>query len=97
MGRIGWTGHHDHRLVSTVVTEVFQTQKWNKPVQLFYSAIPPATFRQTAPMQLATVDSSFLPVKIAVSESDYETSIGFVALLYKVNTHPKPLKVCTNF
>jgi LmbE family N-acetylglucosaminyl deacetylase len=33
-GASGWTGHHDHRLVSTVVTEVFQTQKWNKPVQL---------------------------------------------------------------
>jgi hypothetical protein len=27
-------------------------------------------------MQLATVDSSFLPVKIAVSESDYEKALA---------------------
>lgn len=75
-GASGWTGHHDHRLVSTVVTEVFQTQKWEKPVQLYYSAIPTGNLPANSPMQLATVDSSFLPVKISVSETDYAKALA---------------------
>ena len=31
-GASGWTGHHDHRLVGSVVTEVFESQKWEKPI-----------------------------------------------------------------
>lgn len=71
-GASGWTGHHDHRLVSTVVTEVFQSQKWEKPSQLYYSAIPTGNIPADSPMQLATVDSSFLPIKIPIAEADYE-------------------------
>jgi LmbE family N-acetylglucosaminyl deacetylase len=71
-GASGWTGHHDHRLVSTVVTEVFQTQKWEKPAQLYYSAIPTGNLPANSPMQLATVDSTYLPFKISVSDADYE-------------------------
>lgn len=71
-GASGWTGHHDHRLVSTVVTEVFQSQKWEKPMQLYYSAIPTGNLPANSPMQLATVDASFLPVKLSIAEADYE-------------------------
>jgi LmbE family N-acetylglucosaminyl deacetylase len=71
-GASGWTGHHDHRLVSTIVTEVFQTQKWEKPAQLYYSAIPTGNLPANSPMQLATVDSTYLPIKISVSDADYE-------------------------
>ena len=71
-GASGWTGHHDHRLVSAVVTEVFQSQKWEKPTQLYYSAIPTGNLPADSPMQLATVDSSFLPIKISIAEADYE-------------------------
>ena len=62
-GASGWTGHHDHRLVSTVVTEVFQSQRWKKPTQLFYSAIPTGNL---------PVDSSFLTVKIPIADADFE-------------------------
>jgi LmbE family N-acetylglucosaminyl deacetylase len=68
----GWTGHHDHRLVSTVVTEVFSSQKWDKPAQLYYSAIPTGNLPSNSPIQLATVDAAYLPVKIPVSDADYE-------------------------
>jgi LmbE family N-acetylglucosaminyl deacetylase len=71
-GASGWTGHHDHRLVSTVVTEVFQSQQWEKPSQLYYSAIPTGNLPADSPIQLATVDSSFLPIKIPIAEADYE-------------------------
>jgi LmbE family N-acetylglucosaminyl deacetylase len=67
----GWTGHHDHRLVGAIVTEVFQSKLWGKPAQLYYSAIPTGNLPRNAVMQLATVDSSFLPIKISVSEVDY--------------------------
>jgi LmbE family N-acetylglucosaminyl deacetylase len=71
-GASGWTGHHDHRLVSTVVTEVFQSQQWDKPTQLFYSAIPAGNLPSESPMQLATVDSSFLTVKVPIADADFE-------------------------
>lgn len=72
----GWTGHHDHRLVSTVVTEVFQTQKRDKPAQLYYSAIPSGNFPINGPLDLATVDSTFLPIKISISGADYEKALA---------------------
>lgn len=75
-GASGWTGHHDHRLVSTVVTEVFQTQKRDKPTQLYYSAIPSGNFPINGPLELATVDSTFLPVKISISDVDYEKALA---------------------
>ncbi len=68
----GWTGHHDHRLVGSIVTEVFESKTWEKPTQLYYAAIPSGRLPKDAVMQLATVDSSFLPVKIAVAEGDYQ-------------------------
>lgn len=68
----GWTGHHDHRLVHAIVTDVFQSQPWKKPAQLYYSAIPAGNLPADSPMQLATTDSSYLPVRIAISDTDYE-------------------------
>lgn len=67
----GWTGHHDHRLVSAVVTEVFQSQKWSKPSQLYYAAIPAGNLPEGSPMALATVDLSYLTLQIPVSDADY--------------------------
>jgi LmbE family N-acetylglucosaminyl deacetylase len=75
-GPSGWTGHHDHRLVNSVVTEVFQTQQWDMPVQLFYNAIPTGNLPANSTMQLATVDSSFLSVKIPISENDYQKALA---------------------
>jgi LmbE family N-acetylglucosaminyl deacetylase len=71
-GASGWTGHHDHRLVGSVVTEVFQSQNWEMPSQLYYAAIPTGDIPAGSPMQLATVDPRFLTIKIPVSEADYE-------------------------
>ena len=71
-GASGWTGHHDHLLTGSVVTEIFQSQQWGKPSQLYYAAIPTGSLPKDSPMQLATVDSSFLTVKIPVSQADYD-------------------------
>ena len=70
-GASGWSGHPDHRLTGAVVTEVFQSQQWGRPNQLYYAEIPTGSLPRN-PVQWATVDSSFLTVKIPVSKSDYD-------------------------
>jgi LmbE family N-acetylglucosaminyl deacetylase len=71
-GPSGWTGHHDHRLVGAVVTEVFQSQAWEKPSQLYYAGIPTGSLPASSPIPLATVAAKYLSVKIPVSEADSE-------------------------
>lgn len=73
-GPSGWTGHHDHRLVGSVVTEVFQSQVWDKPSQLYFGAIPTGNLPADSPMKLATVETKFLTVRIPLSEVDFEKS-----------------------
>ena len=70
----GWTGHMDHRLVGSIVTEVFESRQWAKPANLYYAGIPTGKMPADSPMQLATVDKSFLTVSIAVSDADYAKS-----------------------
>lgn len=73
-GPSGWTGHPDHRMVSDVVTEVFQSRKWQKPSQLYYPAIPTSRVPPNNPIPLAPVDDSFLTVRVPVSQADYDKS-----------------------
>jgi LmbE family N-acetylglucosaminyl deacetylase len=73
-GPSGWTGHPDHRLVSDIVTEVFQSRTWSKPAQLYYPAVPTGKVPADNPIPLATVDERFLSVKIRVTPADYEKS-----------------------
>jgi LmbE family N-acetylglucosaminyl deacetylase len=70
-GPSGWTGHPDHRLVSDIVTEVFQSRAWQRPAQLYYPALktPPAGTATSG--DSATVDERFLPVRVPVSPADY--------------------------
>src|SRR4051812_31679360 len=71
-GPSGWTGHHDHRLVGAVVTEVFESQAWDKPSQLYYAAIPTGSLPANSPIPLATVDPKYLTVRIPISDADSE-------------------------
>jgi LmbE family N-acetylglucosaminyl deacetylase len=73
-GPSGWTGHPDHRLVSSVVTEVFQNRIRQKPAQLYYPAVPTGKVPANNPIPLATVDEKILTVKVAVAPEDYAKS-----------------------
>jgi LmbE family N-acetylglucosaminyl deacetylase len=78
-GPSGWTGHPDHRLVSDIVTEVFQSRKWQRPAQLYYPAVPTSRAPPNNPIPLAPVDDSFLTVRVPVSPADYDKSkAGFL-------------------
>ena len=68
-GPSGWTSHPDHRIVGDIVTEVFAERQWGKPAQLFYPEIP-TNYLPEEKVSYATVDSTYLPVRITLSESD---------------------------
>jgi LmbE family N-acetylglucosaminyl deacetylase len=67
----GWTGHHDHRLVSSVVTEVFLSRRWARPSQLYYAGVPARRAPAEGPMSIATVDESYLTVAVPLTEPDW--------------------------
>lgn len=71
-GPSGWTGHHDHRLVGSVVTEAFASKVWTKPIALYYSEIPAGSFPKESPLPLATVDPKYLTIKVSVTDKDYD-------------------------
>lgn len=71
-GPSGWTGHPDHRMVSAIVTEVFQSQAWARPAQLYFPAVPTSAVPAANPFPVATVDERFLSVRIKVSQQDYD-------------------------
>lgn len=70
----GWSGHHDHRLVGSVVTEVFESKKWEKPYQLYYPGIPTGKLPEQGAM-FATMDSVYLNVKIESDPKHYESAL----------------------
>jgi LmbE family N-acetylglucosaminyl deacetylase len=70
-GSSGLTGHPDHRSVSDVVTEVFAMKRWAKPANLFYTEVPSGSIAG-AGFYVATVDSSYLNVRVTVSQSEMQ-------------------------
>lgn len=68
----GWTGHPDHRVVSAVVTEVFQSQHWQRPSQLYYPGLPTGAVPPGDPFP--AVDPRFLSHRISISERDREAA-----------------------
>jgi LmbE family N-acetylglucosaminyl deacetylase len=69
-GPSGLTYHPDHRAVSDVVTEVFLKKQWPKPTDLLYTAVPTGTFDPVS-IPLATVDSNYLNVRIAITRAEH--------------------------
>jgi LmbE family N-acetylglucosaminyl deacetylase len=68
----GWTGHPDHRIVSAVVTEVFQSKRWVRPAQLYYPGVPTGRLSESHPFPAAGMDPRYLSVEISLSPPDYE-------------------------
>jgi len=68
----GWTGHPDHRLVNSVVTEVFKSQYWGRPANLYYPGVPAGRLPDSHPTAGAGMDPRLLTVEIAVTPQDYD-------------------------
>lgn len=68
-GPSGWTGHPDHRLVGDVVTETFMTRQWDNNPKMYFEEMPVGSMPKDKPI-FQTVDSSFLTVRIPLSQQD---------------------------
>ena len=79
-GPDGVSGHTDHRLVSALVTEVFQGWEDTGARQLYYAGLPVERLADLVeragpsapelPLRARTVLSRYLPVRIAYGEQD---------------------------
>src|SRR5258706_11801735 len=75
-GPSGWTGHHDHRLVGSVVTEVFASKTWTKTMRLYYPELATGSLPMDIPYPLTTVDPRYLTIKVSASEKDYDKGLA---------------------
>ena len=73
-GPDGFTGHPDHRLVGTVVAEVFASKDWGKPGNLFQIGLPTSKFPKDGQVQLSTVNDDLLTVKVSYQPRDAEVA-----------------------
>ena len=88
-GPDGVTGHTDHRMVSNLVTEVFQRGASGGARQLFYAGLSAdrmAVLQQQGepagsgvPQGVAMVDGRYLPVRVAYSEADARAAADSLA------------------
>jgi LmbE family N-acetylglucosaminyl deacetylase len=68
----GWTGHPDHRLVNSIVTEVFTSRHWDRPAELYYAGVPAGRLPASHPTAAASIDPRFLTVEVPVTAQDYD-------------------------
>jgi LmbE family N-acetylglucosaminyl deacetylase len=88
-GPDGVTGHTDHRMVSNLVTEVFQRGTSGGARQLFYAGLSAermAALQQQGapagtgvPQGVAMVEGRYLPVRIAYTEADARAAADSLA------------------
>ena len=87
-GPDGLSGHTDHRIVSSIVTEVFQAAA-EPPGQLYYVGFSTEAMEKLrqmlkaqgrdVPMRMRTVRERFLPVRIPYEEKDGEANARSLA------------------
>ena len=85
-GPDGATTHMDHRLVGASVTQIFVSQQWEKPIELFYFGIPSDLIPDESGKTLRGQDRSFLTVQIPFTENHYDKA--FQALLCHESQYP---------
>lgn len=70
-GPEGYTGHPDHRLVGSIVTELYMKTDWAKPVSLLYPGLPKEN--GGADIQwLSSVNKDYLDVRIKVNQDNLQ-------------------------
>ena len=85
-GPDGVTTHMDHRLVGASVTQVFVSQKWNKPMDLFYFGVPSDFLPDQKARTLRGQDRSYLTTQISFTEAHFDQA--YRALLCHESQYP---------
>lgn len=73
-GPEGGTGHPDHRLVGTVVTEVVQTGGTGVPEALYYASLPAERMKDAPPARpnVTPIPERYLPIAVRFESGDLE-------------------------
>ncbi len=71
-GPEGGTGHPDHRLVSSVTTEIVQGEERHRTISLFHASLPAERLRSAPPSvpRLNAVGGELLTVRLPVEKQD---------------------------
>ena len=85
-GPDGASTHMDHRLVGASVTQIFVSQQWEKPIELFYFGIPSDLISDERAKTLRGQQRSYLTVQIPFNESHYDKA--YQALLCHESQYP---------
>ena len=85
-GPDGATTHMDHRLVGASVTQIFVSQKWEKPIELFYFGMPSDLIPDDKSKTIRGQDRSYLTVQIPFDENHYDRA--YQALLCHESQYP---------
>jgi len=86
-GPDGATTHMDHRLVGASVTQIFVSQKWEKPIELFYFGMPSDLISDYKSKTIRGQDRSYLTVQIPFTENHYDRA--YQALLCHESQYPE--------
>jgi N-acetyl-1-D-myo-inositol-2-amino-2-deoxy-alpha-D-glucopyranoside deacetylase len=77
-GPDGGTGHPDHRLVSSIVTQLVRAGAPGMPERVFYASFPPGSFHSMNPTReeppFYTPLPKYFTVRVAFSPDDFEAS-----------------------
>jgi LmbE family N-acetylglucosaminyl deacetylase len=85
-GPDGATTHMDHRLVGASVTQVFVSQTWSKPMNLYYFGIPSDFLPDENSRTLRGQDRNYLTTQIPFTEAHFNQA--YRALLCHESQYP---------
>lgn len=78
-GPDGWSNHMDHRLVGATVTQVFLSQLWTKPLNLYYVGTPSDLLDTPENKILRGQDRSYLTYKVTYTDEQREQAYKALA------------------
>ena len=85
-GPDGKTTHMDHRLIGASVTQVFLSQRWNKPIKLYFIGMPSDMFSSQRAKTLKGQERSFLNVQVPFTWDQYDKA--YQSLLCHESQYP---------
>ncbi|MBT7676826.1 MAG: hypothetical protein HN625_08545, partial [Flavobacteriaceae bacterium] len=90
-GPDGATTHMDHRLVGASVTQVFVSQTWDKPMDLYYFGIPSDFLEDERAKKLRGQSRNFLTTQIPFTTAHFDQA--YRALLCHESQYPAEVVV----
>ena len=94
-GPDGGTGHPDHRIVSSIATQLQRTAAPGMPERLFYMYLPAEAFRAANPQRgappLLLPESKYFTVRVPVTPADVEASLTSAAC-HRTQVSPEMLQ-----